>query len=97
MPGYAVYPPRGLISHQQVFSDHSHGVRRRHPRHDEEKCHEHQECRDGLEPGQLAPGLDVTGNPVGMGQLDNTEEFYIFRVWINCSLVKVCSKFVTTL
>jgi hypothetical protein len=27
----------------------------------------------------------------------NQIEFYIFRVWINCSLVKVCSKFVTTL
>jgi len=24
----------------------------------------------------------------------NQLEFYIFRVWINCSLVKVCSKYV---
>ena len=35
MPGYALYTPRGLISHQQVFSAHSHGVRRRHPQHGE--------------------------------------------------------------
>jgi hypothetical protein len=33
----------------------------------EEKHQEHQECRDGFEPGQLAPGLDIGGSQVGMG------------------------------